>query len=222
MQAGLEFTLIRRRRRWRYLDRPGSWSLANMYGAFLQPITCWSNDHRHDYVALRKPKTDWADFQLYALPQSTKPTVYVIPCGSIKANTDVSLKNEKLAVYRNNWSLLNEPVTEKEIEWRAKAAPKQITWRVKVPKPPKPIPAAIQATMDAAASHGLNVERPRLESQYQVLISGKRCQIVQTKSVVSTVAGNVRNFVPLNLPRSNWAEFLIYFADLMKRLIGDF
>lgn len=214
-QTGLEVTLIKRRThrpraefcQTRILIEGRRCTLHS-----LSRISSDSNHPRHDYVAVRKPKTDWAEFQLYVLPQSKDRSIYVIPSGSINASTVVSIENERLIFYRNNWSLLNEPVAKSEIRWRIKAPPKPITWKPKLPKPPKPIPAAIQATVDAATSHGLDVERPHLESRYQVLISGKRCQIVQTKSIARAVTNNIRTFVPLNLPRSNWAEFLLYFV----------
>lgn len=225
-QTGLEVTLIKRRthRPWaefcqtRILIEGRRCALHS-----LSRITPDSNDPRHDYVAVRKPKSDWAEFQLCMLPQSRDRDVYVIPSGSINASTVVSIENERLIFYRNNWNLLKEPVAMREIRWRIKALPNLITWKLRVPKPPKPIPAAILATIGVAEKNGLDVERPHLESQFQLLISGKRCQIVQTKSIVSTVASNIRTFVPLNLPRSDWAEFLIFFVrpDETSRS-GDF
>ncbi len=67
----------------------------------INPLT-----HRSSYFALRKPKGDWGEFQLYALPHSKEPVVYVIPSASIQSNTSVPLESERLAAYKNNWGLL--------------------------------------------------------------------------------------------------------------------
>jgi hypothetical protein len=52
------------------------------------------------------------------LPDLKEPVVYVIPSASIKADTSVSLKNERLAFYRNKWSLLTKSEAEPtKIDW---------------------------------------------------------------------------------------------------------
>lgn len=140
--------------------------------------------------------------------------MYVIPRGAIKTDTAVSLNNEKLNSYKNNWDLLAQPIgkTSGPIEWKPK-----------IPDTPKEIPLAIIQTMRAAATNGLLVERPHLASEYQLYISYKRCQIVQAKPVVTMIADQRRLFVPLNVPRSDWAEFLVFFirADATTTT-GDF
>lgn len=60
----------------------------------------------YGYVALRKQKGGWGEFQLYVLPQSMESVVYVIPSASIEADTSVSIQSERLAIYKNNWELL--------------------------------------------------------------------------------------------------------------------
>jgi hypothetical protein len=84
----------------------------------LSRINSDPSQNEHAYVALRKQKTAWAEFQLYVLPDLKEPVVYVIPSASIKADTSVSLKNERLAFYRNKWSLLTKSEAEPtKIDW---------------------------------------------------------------------------------------------------------
>ena len=76
------------------------------------------NQNERAYVALRKEKLAWTEFQLYVLPDVKEPVVYIIPSNGIKISTSVSLQNEKLALYRNNWNVLTEPALESdEIKW---------------------------------------------------------------------------------------------------------
>jgi hypothetical protein len=53
------------------------------------------------------------------LPDSDGP-VWVFPSGAIQADNSISLNNEKLKPYENNWSLLTQPVGEvSAVEWKA-------------------------------------------------------------------------------------------------------
>lgn len=62
-------------------------------------------------VFFRRPKSTRAEFHLYMLPDSDGP-VWIFPFGAIQANNSISLGNEKLKAYENNWSLLTQPVGE--------------------------------------------------------------------------------------------------------------
>jgi hypothetical protein len=220
-KAGLECTLIRRRKRWpRFFQtrviiagrRCSLYSLSRI---------------NPDYVALRKQDATWCEFQLYALRDAKESAVYVIPTGSIKANTSVSLTNEKLMAYRDNWGLLSHTTEETSTEgseWQSKGRRTPPTWRpLKQTRTPKQTPVAILETIQAAQQQGLLVEHPHLASQYQLLISTKRCQIMQAKPVVSTGPRVQRTYVPLLLPKSDWAEFLIFYIRMERTATtGDF
>jgi hypothetical protein len=53
------------------------------------------------------------------LPDSDGP-VWIFPSGAIQVNNSISLGNEKLKAYENNWSLLAQPGEEiSAIEWKA-------------------------------------------------------------------------------------------------------
>jgi hypothetical protein len=109
LQAGLELNLIQRRTprrgtefcRTRIIIEGRRCTLHS-----LSRISSHPDRSQHGYVALRKQKSGWGKFQLYVLPHSTEPVVYVIPSGSIEADTSVSLESERLTVYKNNWGLL--------------------------------------------------------------------------------------------------------------------
>ena len=92
-----------------------------------------------------------------------------------------------------------------EINWFARR-------RMKSPKPPKQKPAAIRRAVEEADKRGLSVEPSRLASQ--LYISAKACQIMQTKPVGRPTTR--RSYIPLNLPSSGWAEFLIFFVRANK------
>jgi hypothetical protein len=162
-------------------------------------------------VFLRKPKSRRAEFHLYMISASKEPPVYVFPRGAIEANTSVSLNNETLKNYRNNWALLAQFVDGTHaIEWNQKP--------VKAPKEP---PIEIRETIIAAEKQGLVVERPHLPNQHQLYISKRRCQIVRAKPVV-TSADPSRTYVPLNMPKSEWPEFVIFFSRLDMVTTGGF
>jgi hypothetical protein len=72
--------------------------------------------------------------------------------------------------------------------------------------------AAIRETIGVAETYGLSVERLPGESQYKLLISNKHCQIVRSRAVFTKLGGTLRTFIPLLVPKSAWAEFLILFV----------
>lgn len=69
--------------------------------------------------------------------------------------------------------------------------------------------AAIRETIDVAKKHGLSVEHFPNGSQCRLLISGSRCQVMRCRAFSATSGGTLRTFIPLFVPRSTWAEFLI-------------
>ena len=72
--------------------------------------------------------------------------------------------------------------------------------------------AAIRETIGVAETYGLSVERRRSGSQYKLLISNKRCQIVRSRAVSTRLGGTSRTFIARLVPKSAWAEFLILFV----------
>ena len=172
----------------------------------------------YNCVWLRKPKGNPAEFNLYMLrgsgnsSDSGDSAVYVFPHGAIMATTSISLNNERLAAYKNNWGLLSQPAgapdeTSAATEWKPKVQKEQPI-KFKKPTLPKELPLAVRETMFAAEKYGLRVEFPHPWSTYRIHISGKRCQIMHTK----LVAMNNASFVPLNKPTSDWAEYVIFFV----------
>jgi hypothetical protein len=93
--------------------------------------------------------------------------------------------------------------------------------RLKAQKPAKETPRAVRKAIEEAKKQGLSVAPSGLMSPYQLYISAKRCHIMQTKPVGRPTTA--RLYIPLNLPRSGWAEFLIYFSRAGKAAdTGDF
>jgi hypothetical protein len=208
-KAGLETMLIRRRKRWptffqtRMIVAGRRCSIRSLTRLNSDP-----NHSRHNYVIVHKSNNEWAEFELYVLPQSPEPTVYIMPYGSINEDTTLSLENERLDFHRNNWGLLSQPSEAvNTIEWKPKIV-KPIVWNTRTAKPPKETPLAIHRTLEEAEKRGLTIERPHLESKYQLYIARRCCQVKATVCI----NGNARLFVPLNPPRSHWADFLIFFV----------
>jgi hypothetical protein len=69
--------------------------------------------------------------------------------------------------------------------------------------------AAIRETIGIAESYGLSVECPHDGSQYRLLISKKRCQVIRCKAISTELGGALKTFIALFVPKSGWAEFLI-------------
>ena len=135
----------------------------------------------------------------------------MFPRGEIQADTSVSLDNEMLKSYHNNWTLLAQSVDGTHaIEWKQT--------RVKAPKE---TPMEIREAIIEAEKRGLLVERPQLPNQHQLYISKRRCQIVRAKPVVAPTDAS-RSYVPLNLPKSEWPEFVIFFSRLATATTGGF
>src|SRR6202022_3947688 len=161
------------------------------------------NSASGNYVFFRKPKNERAEFHLYIILASKEPTVYVFPRGMIKTDTSVSLDNETLRSYKNKWTLLEAVDGSNAIEWKPRTR--------KASKAPKETPTEIRETIIEAEKQGFVVERPQLPNKHQLCISKKRCQVIRAKPVV-TFADTIRTYVPLNLPKSDWAEFVIFFS----------
>jgi hypothetical protein len=83
------------------------------------------------------------------------------------------------------------------------------------------VPPVIRKTIKEAKKRGVSVKPSGLANPYQLYLSAKRCQIMRTKPVGRPTTE--RQYVPLSVPRSAWAEFLIYFVRPHKRATsGDF
>lgn len=87
---------------------------------------------------------------------------------------------------------------------------------------PKETPAEIRETIDAAEKHGLLVEPTKSGNRRLLYISKKRCHVVRAKSVTFALAGSMQTYVPLNVPRSKWCEFLIFFVPNPPASTEDF
>jgi hypothetical protein len=108
-QAGLELSLVQRRAHRAWAQFCQTRIIIAGRRCTLHSLSRISSDQdrsQYGYVALRKQKGGWGEFQLYVLPQSTGPVVYVIPSASIEADTSVSLESKRLTIYKNNWGLL--------------------------------------------------------------------------------------------------------------------
>lgn len=81
--------------------------------------------------------------------------------------------------------------------------------------------AAIRETIGVAESYGLSVECLRGGSQYKLLISTKRCQIVRCRAVSTRLDGTLRTFIALLVPKSAWAEFLILFVTADANAVSE-
>jgi hypothetical protein len=71
---------------------------------------------------------------------------------------------------------------------------------------------AIGETIDVAGRHGFPVESLHDGRRYRLKISEKRCQIIRCRAVSIKSGSGFRTFIPLFLPKSAWAEFLILFV----------
>jgi hypothetical protein len=162
------------------------------------------NQQRYDYIFLRRPKANWAEFQLCIVRDGPASfTTYVIPIGVIPQKTTASLDNSCLQFYKNNWKLLVacdlSPGTP--INWRP----------LKPIEKPKPLPVTVLRTMLQAEKYGLSVQsvsarKPGIDLSTKCLyIANKPCQIMMAKPKII----GARSFIPLNVPKTNWAEFLV-------------
>ncbi len=166
----------------------------------------------HDYVMLKVSADEWAEFHLYVIDTADECfDVFIIPGGHLRSTTSCSLDNPTLVKYTNSWDLLTaapEVIAEMEsIEWRT-------------PKPAK-LPTkhsiVLGEIIREAEKHGLIAEphgsefTPFKGVQSLVLISKRRCQVIWTNPI-STKGTATTAYVPLNPPKSAWAEFLIFYV----------
>lgn len=83
----------------------------------------------------------------------------------------------------------------------------------RAPRTSKETPTEIRETIAAAEKHGLPVEPTELRNRRLLYISKRRCQVIRAKPVTLTLAGSMQTYVPLNVPKSKWSEFLIFFVS---------
>lgn len=71
---------------------------------------------------------------------------------------------------------------------------------------------AVNETISAAEKYGLFTEPLHDGGSYKLLISKKRCQVIRCRAVSTIKNGRKDTFIPLFVPKSTWAEFLILFV----------
>lgn len=166
----------------------------------------------YNYVFLRASAGKWAEFNLYILDADV-PTadVLIIPRGLLLATTTCSLDHREVAKYVNRWDLLS--ARQEEL-----AAMKPIQWRDPKPvKTPSKHSIVLQAVIREAERCGLTVETQCSDSpdyrgvQSCLSISKRRCQIIWSNP---KVAGASNYAVSMSVPRSSWAEFLVFYVSL--------
>lgn len=187
--VNLEVTLmgLRKRRRW-----PLFFQRRVVVGGRKCAVYCCSRlttdptlSH-YNYVFLRTPTKNWAEFQLCIVKDGPNECeIYVVPRGAIRKETTASLDHPEFQYYKSNWNLLSMSVTELEkitpIEWRRKriqpanefsmtelekiaqteARPKLTRTAnefLEISRPKKALPEALMKTGIEAQSHGLSVE----------------------------------------------------------------
>jgi hypothetical protein len=131
-------------------------------------------------------------------------STYVVPHGVVETSTSVSLNNPRLQFYKNNWKLLSEAFDINLANLLCFQRP------AKKPAPPKQVPISLEATILEAEKRGMSVEpvSTREHGVNWLHISKKRCQVMMTTPVEEVG----RTYIPLNLPKSEWAEFLVYYV----------
>ena len=139
--------------------------------------------------------------------------VFIIPSGHLRSTTSCSLDNPKLIKYTNSWDLLTTPpelIAEMEsIEWRA---PKSV-------KAPTKHSVVLREVIREAEKRGLIVE-PHGSGfaaykgvQSWILISERRCHVTRTNPISNAKGAAATYYVPLNPPKSDWPEFLIFYVS---------
>jgi len=167
----------------------------------------------YDYVMLKVSTDEWAEFHLYAIDTADECfDVYVIPSGHLRSTTSCSLDNPKLVKYTNSWDLLTAaPELIAELE--------SIEWRTPKPaKSPTKHSIILREVIREAEKHGLIAEphgsefAPYKGVQSWVLLSRRRCQVIWTNPINNPKGAATTYYVPLNPPKSDWAEFLIFYV----------
>jgi hypothetical protein len=174
-----------------------------------------SNDQTnrsYEFVFLRKPMDKWGEFQLCIVRDNAgECAIFVLPYGMIPKTTTASLNNPSIQTHKNNWGLLSMSPNASAVT--------PLQWRQPKPKitpPDKEVPVALAKTMLQAKSHGLSVglvstiKRGVCLKDRCLYISNKRCQVMNIRSI--TIGNATARYVPLNIPRTDWAEFLIFFV----------
>ena len=212
-EAGLEVILIRNRKRWPPFLQTRV--LIARKRCSLYSCSRISADPSHKYfncVALRAPKGNWPEFQLFVLRQAHNEFItYVIPNGVVKKDTSVSTENTRFVFYKNNWKLLsNYPSSgasnDVSNEWRP----------TKLKQSPREVPESVKETMLEAENRGLLTEliSSAKRDGNRLYISQKRCQVMTATPITQTANVKDRSYIPLNLPISDWAEFLIFYVKI--------
>jgi hypothetical protein len=204
-EAGLDVVLIRGRKRWpiflqtRVLIAGRRCALHSFSRVSNNP-----NQRNFNYVALRALKENWPEFQLYVLRQENEYLTYIIPRDAVKKDTSLSTENPRLLFYRNNWNLLSESAASSlSCEWA----------RPKITRSPREVPASLRETILEVEKRGLSFELvSSRRGEKRLHISTKRCQVMEATPVTKMVGSMGRSYIPLNLPRSDWAQFLIFYV----------
>jgi hypothetical protein len=165
----------------------------------------------YDYVMLKVSADEWAEFHLYVIDTADECfDAFIIPAGHLRSTTSCSLDNPKLVKYTNSWDLLTaapELIAEMaSIEWRSPKPAKSATKHSII----------LAEVIREAEKHGLIAEphgsgfAPYSGVQSCVLLSRRRCQVISTKPINNRKGAATTYYVPLNPPKSDWAEFLIF------------
>ena len=167
----------------------------------------------YNYVIFKASQDKWPEFQLYIVNGAgTSSDIFVVPSNHLTTTTSASLDHSELARYKNAWNLLMQSP-------EALAAIPPIQWREPT-APPAPTAhfLVLQEAIRKAEGQGLTVRSADGEVtsyngvQTFLYVSNKRCQVIQSSVVTVTKKQNVFECLPLNPPKSEWAEFLIFYA----------
>jgi hypothetical protein len=164
---------------------------------------------------LKVSADEWAEFHLYVIDTADECfDVFIIPGGHLRSTTSCSLDNPTLVKYTNSWDLLTAaPELIAEMESIELRTPKPAAKPAKLPTKHSIVLGEI---IREAEKHGLIAEphvsefAPFKAVQSLVLISKRRCQVIWTNPI-STKEDATTAYVPLNPPKSAWAEFLIFY-----------
>jgi hypothetical protein len=167
----------------------------------------------YNYVIFKASQEKWPEFQLYVVRDAgNSPDIFVIPRNHLITTTSASLDHPELARYKNTWNLLMQSS-------EALAAIPPIQWREpRAPSAPTRHSLVLQLTVRKAEAQGLIVGSADADVtshkgvQTFLYVSNKRCQVIQSSVMTVTKRQNVFEYLPLNPPASEWAEFLIFYA----------
>src|SRR5882762_3249050 len=167
----------------------------------------------YNYAIFKASNEEWPEFQLYVIKGvGNASDIFVVPRNHLITTTSASLDHPDLARYKNAWNLLIQSS-------EALAAIPPIQWKgLKIPPAPTKHSLILRQTVRKAESEGLIVGpadgdvTSHKGVQSFLYVSKRRCQVIQSSVITVTKRRNVFEYVPLNPPTSEWAEFLIFYV----------